>query len=166
MPKRSYPFLGDDSFSPQLKKHVDEKRVNNGVLCQDKMKAVYDRTLSLLYNGARNYMNNNTNEAMDASPSTQKVSKNNLHQMVLTTHGTLTKPLHITKGMSSQLQSTTVCDTCKNITSLKHLTCAYCECKLCYNCIRTCHFCKGDFCRKCSLTIYLQEEHVVCLSCC
>lgn len=43
MPKRPCPF--EDSFTPQMKLHVGAKEVDNGVMKDAKMKAVYGEKL-------------------------------------------------------------------------------------------------------------------------
>lgn len=43
MPKRTYPFEGD--LLPQVKVHVEEKHVNNGVSSEKRMKDVYGKLL-------------------------------------------------------------------------------------------------------------------------
>ncbi|XP_064101994.1 apoptosis regulatory protein Siva-like [Macrobrachium nipponense] len=165
MPKRSYPFGDEDSYGPQHKVHVGEKQLANGVSSQDKMKAVYDKTLSLLYRGAKNIMNNNA-EPMDLTPAIQKDTRSNLHQMVLTPQGTLVKPHHTVDIVTGRLEGPSVCVSCKTMIKFTRPPCSYCECTFCDKCARSCHLCKGDFCTNCSLTIYLHEERVVCLSCC
>ncbi|KAG7174966.1 Apoptosis regulatory protein Siva-like [Homarus americanus] len=93
MPKRPCPF--EESLSPLMKVHIGEKEVECGVMRRDKMKAVYDRTLNLLYCGAKNVTNNNAVEKMDTSPTKQMNNSScpNLHQMVLTSSGTLVRSL-------------------------------------------------------------------------
>lgn len=41
MPKRAYPFKGD--LLPQMKVHVGEKQVNNGVSANQRMQHVYGK---------------------------------------------------------------------------------------------------------------------------
>ncbi|XP_045616925.1 apoptosis regulatory protein Siva [Procambarus clarkii] len=166
MPKRACPF--EESFRPQLKVHVGVKEVESGVLKKDKMKAVYDRTLNLLFCGAKNVMNNNAVEKMDASPTgqTNTNSQNTLHQLVLTSAGTLARPQSLSQKLPSQPNTTNTCVSCHKVATLPRPPCGYCECKLCDSCTRTCHFCGGNFCPKCSLTVYLEDEKTVCLSCC
>nr|XP_053648245.1 uncharacterized protein LOC128699508 [Cherax quadricarinatus] len=116
------------------------------------MAANMKRTLNLLYSGAKNLMNNNAVEKMDATPNVQAKtsSHSTLHQMRL----------------AAKPEATTSCITCRTVTSLIRPPCNYCECELCDSCARVCHFCGGSFCQKCSLTVYLQDEKTVCLSCC
>lgn len=60
--------------------------------------SVADRTLSLLYSGAKNVMNNNTVERMETGFEVQKVkAANTLHQMCLTAQGTLARPQPFSK---------------------------------------------------------------------
>ncbi|KMQ98954.1 apoptosis regulatory protein siva-like protein [Lasius niger] len=51
MPKRPCPFEAD--LLPQLKVHVGQKQMDNGVSRDERMKDVYDKTLTLLKTGAR-----------------------------------------------------------------------------------------------------------------
>ncbi|MEE6493869.1 hypothetical protein FKM82_016958 [Ascaphus truei] len=56
MPKRSYPF--GDATPLQLKKHVGQKELCQGV-CGDKYKReVFERTKKLLFRGAQAFMGN------------------------------------------------------------------------------------------------------------
>ncbi|KAK8731301.1 hypothetical protein OTU49_007530 [Cherax quadricarinatus] len=113
-------------------------------------------------------MNNNAVEKMDATPNVQAKtsSHSTLHQMVLTNTGTLARPQPISQRLAAKPEATTSCITCRTVTSLIRPPCNYCECELCDSCARVCHFCGGSFCQKCSLTVYLQDEKTVCLSCC
>ncbi|KAK4300707.1 hypothetical protein Pmani_021447 [Petrolisthes manimaculis] len=171
MPKRTFPF--DDSFIPQAKIHIGNKEVENGVMRKDKMKAVYDRTLNLLFLGAKNVQNNNAMEKMDTGSGSQTTPPHHhhlttdtskLHQMLLTSRGTLAKPTVTPVRPTPMVQS--ACVGCHRVLSSPRPSCSYCECKLCDTCLRICNFCGGTFCPKCSLLVYLQEEKVVCLSCC
>ncbi|XP_042211073.1 apoptosis regulatory protein Siva-like [Homarus americanus] len=166
MPKRPCPF--EESLSPLMKVHIGEKEVECGVMRRDKMKAVYDRTLNLLYCGAKNVTNNNAVEKMDTSPTKQMNNSScpNLHQMVLTSSGTLVRSLPTSQRVTPQPDTPSSCVSCGAVSSVPRPPCTYCECKLCDSCMRSCHFCGGNFCPKCSLTVYLQEEKNVCLSCC
>lgn len=47
MPKRSCPFEGN--LLPQVKVHVEEKHVNNGVSSEQRMKDVYGKVACLNY---------------------------------------------------------------------------------------------------------------------
>ncbi|XP_048516261.1 uncharacterized protein LOC105683692 isoform X1 [Athalia rosae] len=62
MPKRICPF--DDDLAPQMKIHVGQKEVNNGVQKDIHMKKVYDRTLGMLMMGGKE-LSRQMNESID-----------------------------------------------------------------------------------------------------
>lgn len=177
MPKRQCPF--EESCGPQAKVQVCQE----GARWDCKKREVYDRTLSLLFSGAKNVSNGNLPETMDTTTATTTTATttatatasptSHLQQLLLTPHGTLARPpLHAQQaqqhssgevGLSVCLSA---CVGCRRVSSKLWGCCRYCECKLCDDCQRLCHFCGGTFCPKCSLAVYLQEERVVCLSCC
>lgn len=51
MPKRPCPF--EDNLLPQLKVHVGQKQIDNGVCQEERMKNVYDKTMDLLKEGVK-----------------------------------------------------------------------------------------------------------------
>ncbi len=59
MPKRLRSEEEGFSSCGLLKNHISEREVNSGVLQQERMKSVYEKTLALLYRGSRNVANNN-----------------------------------------------------------------------------------------------------------
>ncbi|XP_050696817.1 apoptosis regulatory protein Siva-like [Eriocheir sinensis] len=165
MPKRPCPF--EDDLSPRAKVQAGPWGARLG----GKRREVYDRTLTLLFSGAKNVTNNNTPEVMDASPTATATaaSPTSLQQLLLTPHGTLAKPpqdMQALPALRSQPATLSACVGCRRVSPDLLACCHYCECRLCEDCQRACHFCGGSFCPKCSLAVYLQEERVVCLSCC
>lgn len=155
MPKRLCPF--DYDLVPQSKLHISEKELYD----EESVKSVYDRTLKMLFVGARNVVcvsktGDSTRQHL-ASP----ILKDNYKQMFL--------------GSQCQLQSwgtvkpepTRHCQVCNKPRGDIHSQCTFCEKFLCAHCIVTCTKCSEDFCNACSLVTYsnLEDEHL-CLGCC
>ncbi|XP_037781928.1 apoptosis regulatory protein Siva-like [Penaeus monodon] len=108
-----------------------------------------------------------TVERMETGIEVQKAkAANTLHQMCLTAQGTLARPQPFAKNMEMQPKNRSSCGHSPSLRQSVIPSCSYCESQLCDSCIKSCHFCQGIFCPKCSLTIYQEEEKVLCLSCC
>ncbi|XP_076464072.1 uncharacterized protein LOC143296154 [Babylonia areolata] len=94
MPKRRNPFA--DSASLQLKTHVGVKEVANGIMHDELMKEVYERTQEKLFGAVKrgSDMNaNNMQSVMDSSPPALACSADRDHgQMVLDGAGHLLPP--------------------------------------------------------------------------
>ncbi|CAL4135309.1 unnamed protein product, partial [Meganyctiphanes norvegica] len=151
MTKRSCPFA--DSYVPQTKIHVGERQIATGVMGKKKLEAVYAKTLGLLFSGAKNEQNNNIMELDRSDPMESGLCKDGSKgpkQMLLTSQGTLIKA----QGICEVPVSPSVgCSSCSS-GRIEKLKCGYCENRLCQICLKKCNFCFGEFCHKCSLTIY------------
>ncbi|KAK8397395.1 hypothetical protein O3P69_004846 [Scylla paramamosain] len=160
MPKRPCPF--EESCGPQAKVQVCQE----GARWWSKRREVYDRTLNLLFSGAKNVTSANLPETMDATttttttPTSPTSPTSHLQQLLLTPHGTLAKPpldsqapQHSRGAEVSQSANLSACVGCRRVSSELWGSCRYCECKLCETCQRACHFCGGSFCPKCSLAV-------------
>ncbi|XP_076068836.1 apoptosis regulatory protein Siva-like isoform X1 [Oratosquilla oratoria] len=172
MTKRPCPF---EDHSIQFKTHVGEKEVNMGVKREENMKAVYEKTLTMLFNGSKNLSNNNTVDRMEEGeldssqrPSTQS-SATSLRQMVFTPHGLLRlcKPQPIQDSRASGVGNASRCIGCKQTIMLSRPRCDYCDNCLCDSCVRCCISCRGEFCPNCSIfTYYQQKQGALCYNCC
>ncbi|XP_012223639.1 apoptosis regulatory protein Siva [Linepithema humile] len=166
MPKRTYPF--EENLLPQVKVHVEEKHVNNGVSSEERMKDVYDKTLSLLKTGAKTYvqrLNRSHMESIDLSSSelllSSKIkSSSNLKQMLLTDKLQLKASDKIMNDVGLDL-----CGCCQLIDQSVVHKCYYCDQVLCSSCLSACAGCSELFCQNCFLPVYNYEDQVMCLNC-
>lgn len=164
MPKRTYPFEGDSL--PQMKVHVGEKQVNNGVSSDQRMRDVYDRTLSLLRAGAKTLAHKlNTSTEMDSidvpfPPSPCKFrSTSNLKQMLLTDKLQLKPSDKIVNDIQVDLCG------CTRLIDRSMNACYYCDQALCTSCQFMCANCTELFCQNCSLPVYNCKEQIMCINC-
>lgn len=166
MPKRAYPFKGD--LLPQMKVHVGEKQVNNGVSANQRMQHVYDRTLNLLRAGAKAFTHKlNTSAQMDfvdlASPQhspSMLRSTSNLKQMLLTDKLQLKTSNKVVNDLRVDL-----CGCSRLIDRTTVSACYYCDQALCSSCQLICAKCSELFCQNCSVPIYNCDEQIMCLNC-
>ncbi|KAH0954094.1 hypothetical protein HN011_010432 [Eciton burchellii] len=165
MPKRACPF--DNDLLPQIKIHIREKQVNNGVSSDERMKHVYDRTLNMLKAGMKIFSDKLNTSQMDlnlSSPQPSSFNKfkttGNLKQMLLTDKLQLKasdKIMDVTK--------TELCGCCRIIDHSAINKCYYCDQILCSSCLSPCSRCSELFCQNCSLPVYNCEEQNMCLNC-
>lgn len=107
MRKRSFPW--SEGNGPQLKYHVSEKEVTNR--SSEAMAAVYNKTLTKLFNGAKNASNNNLQQqSASILEDLQQLSKNRQQRPTFTgkeaTHiNELTIEVNPIKLQSTQLNS-------------------------------------------------------------
>lgn len=166
MPKRSCPFEGD--LLPQMKIHVEEKHVNNGVSSKERMKDVYDKTLNLLKAGAKTYVNGLNKSPTDSThlvtsgpPSYKLKSSSSLKQMLLTDRLQLKTSDKVINDVRLDL-----CGCCQLIDKSIFLhKCCYCDQVLCSSCMSTCAGCSELFCQNCCLPVYNYEDQTMCHNC-
>ncbi|XP_003700414.2 apoptosis regulatory protein Siva [Megachile rotundata] len=169
MPKRPCPF--EDDLLPQLKIHVGQKQINNGVGHEERMKDVYGKTLNLLKEGVKT-LSQRLNSSMEMNstdlPSPQILSackpkhERNSKQMVLNSKLEL---LGIDKAIQDTRPKYDLCECSQVITSTTCNKCSYCDQQLCNSCLFECISCSELFCQNCSLPAYDQEEKNKCLNC-
>ncbi|XP_014467673.1 PREDICTED: apoptosis regulatory protein Siva-like [Dinoponera quadriceps] len=168
MPKRACPY--EEDLLPQIKIHVGQKQVDNGVASDKRLKNVYDKTLNLLKAGAKALSHKSRKSTqMDLTdlplpplpPSSCKLkSISNLKQMQLTNK----LQLMASDKIISDIQVDT-CGYCRVIDQSTVNRCYYCDQILCASCLSACVRCSELFCQNCSLFIYNQEEQKMCLNC-
>ncbi|CAH2068086.1 unnamed protein product, partial [Iphiclides podalirius] len=146
--KRSNPFIED--FMPQSKIHVGLKQFNNN---EDRLKKVYDKTLELLFKGAKK-TSNQDNVIINNMVTINK--KDGMKQLVIGKDGSL---LSSTAKVQKKLSSVEHCS-CGNI---MEINCGYCERVLCVVCLNFCNRCEKSYCSQCSLIG--GEGDVICVSC-
>ncbi|XP_025162778.1 uncharacterized protein LOC105190437 [Harpegnathos saltator] len=167
MAKRAYPY--DEDLLPQIKVHIGQKQVDNGVSKDERMKKVYDKTLSLLKAGSK-ALSHKLNKSAQIDPidlpstrlpvSCKLKSASNLKQMLLTNNLQLKVSDKIINDVRVDL-----CGCCRVIDQLTINRCYYCDQILCNSCLSACAKCSEVFCQNCSLSIYNQEEQSMCLNC-
>ncbi|KAK2583713.1 hypothetical protein KPH14_009633 [Odynerus spinipes] len=159
MPKRPCPF--EENLLPQLKIHVGQKEINNGVSKEERMKEVYDKTLNLLKEGVRVYSQKLSTSQLDLtelSPSKitsrETKSERTLKQMVLNNKLELQSGKKVISDAQADL-----CGCCRVIDSRSINKCYYCDQILCSYCLTHCMKCSESFCQNCSLPTYDSEEN-------
>lgn len=167
MPKRPCPYEAD--LLPQMKVHVGQRQMNNGVSKDERMKDVYDKTLTLLKTGAKALSYKlNASAHMDPvelyplrqlSPWKLK-STSNLKQMLLTDKLQLKISDKVINDSRMDL-----CGCCQLIDQSTISKCYYCDQILCSSCLSMCASCSEMFCQNCSLPVYNCEEQIMCLNC-
>ncbi|XP_047353941.1 apoptosis regulatory protein Siva-like [Vespa velutina] len=165
MTKRACPY--EENLPPQLKVHVGQREIDNGVAEKERMKQVYDKTLNLLKEGVKEYSQNLNESEMDLTelPLTkityremkpERTSK----QMILNNKLQLENSDKIISDVQVDL-----CGCCRIIDSSSTNKCFYCDQVLCSFCLCQCIKCCELFCQNCSLPIYDTERNHVCLNC-
>ncbi|XP_005988869.1 apoptosis regulatory protein Siva [Latimeria chalumnae] len=171
MPKRKSPW--GESCPLQLKSHISQKEVNEGVGREANMQAVYERTMSLLFLGSRSVKLNGLPQlSSNGCPHPCKTDKeelgdfsNDWGQLRLGLHGELVRsPFKApVKGAAKP-----VCLTCAfcGKPSCVDVVCWRCERVACANCQRCCSICGNIFCFLCCTVNYdSADEMVICSEC-
>lgn len=154
MPKRVCPF--DYDLIPQQKIHVSDKEIKH----EDQKKNIYDKTLKMLFKGARNLPNAVSPPSLMINE-VQKIPRDNYKQLLLDNccnlrpSGTV-KPLHKAH-----------CKSCSGLKCEMDARCGFCDTSLCWDCFVVCRNCQDEFCKSCSLPMYSGiEDEYVCINCC
>ncbi|XP_018411874.1 PREDICTED: apoptosis regulatory protein Siva isoform X2 [Nanorana parkeri] len=159
MPKRSYPF--DCLAPPQLKTHIGQKELSQGV-CGDGLKReIFERTKKLLFSGAKAIMGNQphqnkTNAEMD-SPVPELLTGQ-------TTIGQDGK-LHRASQTPVPAGASKACSTCVRSVGDKE-ACKLCDQNICRNCSKSCSCCSAVICSFCTVPVDGDlGEQVFCTTC-
>ncbi|XP_060852825.1 apoptosis regulatory protein Siva-like [Rhopalosiphum padi] len=143
MNKRRYPY--DIDMCPQLKIHIGEKQVANGVLGPSKMSKIYEKTKQILFQGAgASFEAIECVAVVDKMPCDNKPSK----QMQLTFDGKLCKPDILIEN--------------SNVYSYNHEKCNFCSQT---EKLDICGICGEIFCNMCSFSLFGEEVNKICLTC-
>jgi len=158
MPKRPISELECEDSRLQSKIHIGIKEINQS--SDSSMKAVYQKTLDLLFQGSKPRASSEINII---APSVTMPSKYNQTTLTLgglissePTKKTLTEPVALL---------TCQCPSCLNLYTILPGKCRFCETLVCEGCHKPCATCSGEYCTKCSMKIYSREEFNVCFSC-
>nr|ATX63073.1 apoptosis regulatory protein Siva [Locusta migratoria] len=160
MPKRVCPF--DFDFFPQQKIHVSEKEVNSGVLMKSQMKQVQDKTIALLYKGARHFTDkvNLTDEKCNLQLNCMPSVHDPYKQLFLTNSCQLQSDGKIEPTLVSSCQS------CRQPLDKCADKCSFCDMMICGLCGSTCIKCSDVYCHRCSLPDFSSaEESSICIGC-
>ncbi|KAF7396221.1 hypothetical protein HZH66_007083 [Vespula vulgaris] len=164
MTKRACPY--EENLLPQLKVHVGQREIDNGIAEKERMKQVYDKTLNLLKEGVKEYSQNSNTSQMELTelPLTKITSREmkpeRSKQMILNSKLQLESSDKIISDAQVDL-----CGCCRVIDSNSTNKCFYCDQVLCTFCLCQCIKCCELFCQNCSLPIYDTERNHVCLNC-
>ncbi|XP_045760537.1 apoptosis regulatory protein Siva-like [Maniola jurtina] len=150
MAKRSNPYSED--YIQQSKTHIGMKQYNNK---EDRLKKVYEKTLQLLFQGAKKSLQHDQLQCTDIS-STEKKDGMKFKQLFIGKDGGL---LHSGTLATEKKTSEQLC-ACRGLVVD---SCGYCESALCAACQRLCAVCQLLYCSKCSLNG--SEGTEICVSC-
>ncbi|XP_041094001.1 apoptosis regulatory protein Siva-like [Polyodon spathula] len=163
MPKRGCPW--PDSAPLQLKTRVTQKEVNEGVARDTNMTAVYERTKSLLFSGARSLKCTKLSLSPEScnvgDPPAGPLQGSARGQMKLGPEGKLLKsPPEKTETPFSPPG----CALCTRAGS--SAPCVRCEKAACRSCWRRCSLCQRDHCFLCCAPNYDErDERLICVDC-
>ncbi|KAF9795586.1 hypothetical protein SFRURICE_004958 [Spodoptera frugiperda] len=149
MAKRTNPFVED--FVPQSKVHIGMKQFNNN---HDRLKQVYEKTLLLLFKGAKKCCPQEVTHSEHAALTTTD-KQDKMKQLFIGKDGTL---LHSGKMVDNKLQLKQCACGCT-----VESQCAYCEVSLCCGCQHICVHCERSHCVHC-IMIGLEGAEI-CVSC-
>lgn len=188
MPKRRNPF-GDGS-PLQLKTHIGTKELNTGVSGEQNLKAVYERTKNMLFNGVQSLYSSDTVTA-DANCNLPFIANYNTvdnasqvpGQLVIDHEGQLTVPSALNKANSEEMETgnptpfglssnSSSFDFSKGKKSVdrrrlpSNERCNFCEKALERDRTLQCCNCQRNYCQFCSIINYDESsERVFCLGC-
>ncbi|XP_051169020.1 apoptosis regulatory protein Siva-like [Leptopilina boulardi] len=160
--KRACPF--DCDIGRQLKVHVGQKQVNNGVFKEKQMQNVYDKTMNLLKEGSKIQSLNTSDDNLglesinSCQPGGKLETVTKFKQMFFNSNLQLQ-----TTGVESRKIPVTLCGCCRVIDT--ESKCNGCDQILCTSCLSECAQCLGNFCQNCLLQLYDSGERSLCLDC-
>ncbi|OCT64921.1 hypothetical protein XELAEV_18041159mg [Xenopus laevis] len=158
MPKRSYPF---DGVSPlQLKTHVGDKELCQGVAGDTLMRDIFEKTKMLLFKGAKAVLGNKEHQSENGQeislpelPSGQTVIGQD-GKLCRNTQSHTSTPTGVSKACSSCVRS--VAD---------QETCSQCERYVCNECCKECGCCSAIICSFCIEVDHDNGDGLFCSAC-
>ncbi|KAE8586875.1 hypothetical protein XENTR_v10021785 [Xenopus tropicalis] len=142
MPKRSYPF---DSVSPlQLKTHVGEKELCQGVAGDTLMRDIFEKTKQLLFKGAKAVLGNQEHQSENGQISLPELPSG---QTVIGQDGKLCRNTQSHKSTPTGVSK--ACSSCVRSVADKE-TCSQCERYVCKQCCKVCSCCSAIICSFCT----------------
>ncbi|XP_011556732.3 uncharacterized protein LOC105387665 [Plutella xylostella] len=148
MAKRANPYIED--YITQSKVHYGVKQFNNN---EERLKKVYEKTLQLLFKGAKKLP---TSDATLHTDTPNNIKKDNMKQLC------------IGKNMALEHSEITVHkavepEQCSCREGAARGRCAYCEASQCCCRLSPCAQCDRSYCSRCSLVG--SEGAQICVSC-
>ncbi|XP_043931596.1 apoptosis regulatory protein Siva-like [Protopterus annectens] len=170
MPKRKSPF--ESNCPLQLKTHISQRVVNEGVARQANMQIVYERTKALLFSGARSLILNGVAQAVSNGELNSEAGRNSLDcpaltrgQLHLGAHGELLRSPQKMLQRGALKPPCTKCVLCVK-QNLSGVHCHHCERSVCPSCQRQCGLCGNLFCFQCcSVNYESRDETMICSEC-
>ncbi|XP_040268714.1 apoptosis regulatory protein Siva isoform X2 [Bufo bufo] len=147
MPKRSYPF--DSLAAPQLKTHVGQKELIQGVCGESLKREIFERTKKLLFSGAKAIMGHQGNQNKNGNPEEEPP----VHELLTgqTTIGQDGK-LHRSSRTSQPVEGSRACSSCVRSVGETE-ACKQCERYICRGCSKPCSCCSTVTCSSCSVLV-------------
>ncbi|XP_075699946.1 apoptosis regulatory protein Siva isoform X2 [Rhinoderma darwinii] len=144
MPKRSYPF--DSLAPPQLKTHVGQKELIQGVCGESLKREIFERTKKLLFSGAKAVMGS---QSKNRNPE----GESPVHDLLTgqTTIGQDGK-LHRSSRTSQPVEGSRACSSCVRSVGEKE-ACKQCERYICRDCSKSCSCCSTTTCSDCTVLV-------------
>ncbi|XP_073426529.1 apoptosis regulatory protein Siva isoform X2 [Dendrobates tinctorius] len=160
MPKRSYPF--DSLAAPQLKTHVGQKELVQGVCGESLKREIFERTKKLLFSGAKAIMGSQGTQNKSSNPE----GETPVHEL-LTGQTTIGQDgrLHRSSRTLQPVEGTRACSSCVRSVGDKE-ACKYCERYICRDCSKACSSCFSIACSNCTVLIDADlGERAFCTAC-
>ncbi|XP_064420864.1 apoptosis regulatory protein Siva isoform X2 [Latimeria chalumnae] len=164
MPKRPSP--SGDIAPVQLKIHVGQKELSQGVCGHKYKKEIYEKTRKLLFSGAQTFMWNSKPEGNCALNQGQEEICGAFSlmqgQALIGLDGKLSK-----NSLASQkaVGMSKACSVCRRLASIRE-ACRLCDQFLCCSCSGCCSSCRRVCCSLCSVTDYSERyEKLLCCDC-
>ncbi|XP_053330803.1 apoptosis regulatory protein Siva [Spea bombifrons] len=158
MPKRSYPF---DGVCPlQLKTHVGQKELSQGVLGEQYKREIFERTKKLLFSGAKAVMGSLGNQS-------EKEREDGAAHELLTGQTIIGQDgkLHRSAQKPLTVGAAKACAFCVRSVGEKE-ACSQCERSVCKSCSTSCSCCAAVMCSFCTVLIDGDPtEQVFCSAC-
>ncbi|XP_069590362.1 apoptosis regulatory protein Siva isoform X2 [Ranitomeya imitator] len=147
MPKRSYPF--DSLAAPQLKTHVGQKELVQGVCGESLKREIFERTKKLLFSGAKAIMGNQGTQTKNNNPE----GETPVHEL-LTGQTTIGQDgrLQRSSRTSQPVEVSRACSSCVRSVGDKE-ACKHCERYICRDCSKLCSSCSSITCSNCTVLI-------------
>ncbi|XP_059814320.1 apoptosis regulatory protein Siva-like [Hypanus sabinus] len=179
MTKRASPF--GDMAPLQWKVYVTQRELSEGVLGEKYKREVYEKTKTLLFNGAQSFMGDLWTSNLDEKYTLDPILVENNYmkepesicnsdhdflqgQTFLGQNGQLLRGLSYLQK-SSIKAAVTNCFICLKPSNFKK-PCSRCDHLLCQDCIKVCDHCTKNFCSICSVADYNDaEDKVFCYDC-
>ncbi|XP_075047849.1 apoptosis regulatory protein Siva isoform X2 [Mixophyes fleayi] len=159
MPKRSYPF--ESLAPPQLKTHISQKELSQGVCGEHLKREIFEKTKKLLFSGAKAIMGSQAFQNKNNSEGENPIPELLTGQTTIGQDG----KLHRASQTSLPAGGSKACSSCVRSVGDKE-ACKQCERYTCRNCSKSCSCCSAISCSYCTVIIDSDlGERVYCTAC-